>query len=93
MDPKNEKAVLADPMAAIKDLTFVGVVGIVDPLRLEAKLAVEEAKAAGITVRMITGDHVVTAAAIGHDLGLEGEGMAGVDFAADVRRGDRRSPG
>ena len=82
VDPKNEKTVLADPMAAIKDLTFIGVVGIVDPLRLEAKLAVQEAKAAGITVRMITGDHVVTAAAIGHDLGLEGEGMAGVDFAA-----------
>jgi len=77
-----EAAAIADPMAAIKDLTFVGVVGIVDPLRLEAKVAVEEAKAAGITVRMITGDHVVTAAAIGKELGLEGEGMAGVDFAA-----------
>jgi Ca2+-transporting ATPase len=82
IDAKDEKAALADPMAAIKGLTFVGVVGIVDPLRQEAKLAVEEARAAGIAVRMITGDHVVTAAAIGKELGLEGEGLAGVDFAA-----------
>jgi len=82
VDAKDEAAAIADPMAAVQGLTFVGVVGIVDPLRLEAKLAVEEAQAAGITVRMITGDHVVTAAAIGKELGLEGEGMAGVDFAA-----------
>jgi Ca2+-transporting ATPase len=82
IDPKEEKAALADPMSAIAGLTFVGVVGIVDPLRQEAKLAVEEARAAGIAVRMITGDHVVTAAAIGKELGLEGEGLAGVDFAA-----------
>jgi len=82
VDPKDEDAALADPMAAVKDLAFVGVVGIVDPLRVEAKLAVEEARAAGIQVRMITGDHVVTAAAIGRELGLEGEGLAGVDFAA-----------
>ena len=82
IDPKDEAAALADPMAAIKDLAFVGVVGIVDPLRLEAKLAVEEAQAAGITVRMITGDHVVTAAAIGKELGLKGEGLSGTDFAA-----------
>ena len=81
-EPAEEKAVLADPMTAIQNLAFVGVVGIVDPLRLEAKLAVEEAKAAGITVRMITGDHVVTAAAIGKELGLEGKGLSGVEFAA-----------
>jgi len=82
IEPKDEDAALADPMSAIEDLVFVGVVGIVDPLRLEAKLAVEEAKAAGITVRMITGDHVVTAAAIGKELGLEGKGLSGVEFAA-----------
>jgi Ca2+-transporting ATPase len=82
IDAKDEAAALADPMSAVSNLTFVGVVGIVDPLRLEAKLAVEEAKAAGITVRMITGDHVVTAAAIGKELGLEGKGLSGVEFAA-----------
>ncbi|MGC4175014.1 cation-translocating P-type ATPase [Demequina sp.] len=81
-EDKEEKAALADPMSSMQGLVFVGVVGIVDPLRLEAKLAVEEAQAAGITVRMITGDHVVTAAAIGKELGLTGQGMAGVDFAA-----------
>lgn len=82
IDPKEEDAALANPMSAVKDLSFVGVVGIVDPLRLEAKLAVEEAQAAGITVRMITGDHVVTAAAIGKELGLSGKGLSGVEFAA-----------
>ena len=82
VDAAEEKAALADPMGAVKDLTFVGVVGIVDPLRQEAKLAVEEARSAGIAVRMITGDHVVTAAAIGKELGLEGEGLSGAQFAA-----------
>ena len=82
IDVADEQAALADPMSAVRDLAFVAVVGIVDPLRPEAKVAVEEAHAAGITVRMITGDHVVTAAAIGGELGLEGEGMSGADFAA-----------
>jgi Ca2+-transporting ATPase len=82
IDPTDEEAALADPMSAIKDLIFVGVVGIVDPLRPEAKVATEEARSAGITVRMITGDHVVTAAAIGKELGLEGEGLSGAQFAA-----------
>lgn len=82
VDPAHEEAAIADPMAAVTDLAFVGVVGIVDPLRPEAKVAVDEAHSAGITVRMITGDHVVTATAIGGELGLEGEGLSGAQFAA-----------
>ncbi|WP_296665949.1 cation-transporting P-type ATPase [Demequina sp.] len=82
VEPADEAAVLADPMAAVTGLAFVAVVGIVDPLRPEAKVAVDEAHAAGIDVRMITGDHVVTAAAIGRELDLPGEGMSGADFAA-----------
>ncbi len=77
-----EAEVLADPMAAVSELGFVAVVGIVDPLRPEAKVAVDEAHAAGIDVRMITGDHVVTAAAIGRELDLPGEGLSGAQFAA-----------
>ncbi|MDN4472411.1 cation-translocating P-type ATPase [Demequina zhanjiangensis] len=82
IDEKDEAAALADPMSAIEDLTFVSVVGIVDPLRPEAAQAVAEAYEAGITVRMITGDHAVTAAAIGRELGLEGEAVSGAELAA-----------
>jgi len=63
-------AAVADPMAAVKDLIFVALVGIVDPLRSEAKDAVRTALSAGVDVRMITGDHTVTARAIADELGL-----------------------
>ncbi|MFL6160988.1 MAG: HAD-IC family P-type ATPase, partial [Jatrophihabitantaceae bacterium] len=63
----------ADPMALTTGLGFVGMVGIIDPLRPSAKAAVQTALRAGIDVRMITGDHAVTAHAIGKQLGL-GEG-------------------
>lgn len=67
-------AVAADPMAAVSNLVFVSLVGIIDPLRPSAIEAVRTARHAGIEVRMITGDHAVTAAAIAADLGL-GEGV------------------
>ncbi|MBC7171566.1 MAG: cation-translocating P-type ATPase, partial [Polyangiaceae bacterium] len=53
-----------------RDLIFVGVVGIIDPPRAEAAVAVEEAHRAGIRVIMITGDHPRTAARIAADLGI-----------------------
>ena len=59
-----------DPMAAVTDLVLVALVGIIDPLRAEAKDAVRVALDAGIDVRMITGDHTVTARAIADQLGL-----------------------
>ena len=57
-----------------RDLVWVGVVGIIDPPRDEAGEAIAEARRAGIRVMMITGDHPVTAAKIGADLGIIGEG-------------------
>jgi P-type Ca2+ transporter type 2C len=63
-------AALADPMAAVTDLVMVALVGIMDPLRSEAKDAVRTALGAGVDVRMITGDHTVTARAIADELGL-----------------------
>lgn len=51
-------------------LTFLGVVGIVDPPRPEATAAIAEAHAAGIRVKMITGDHRGTATAIARELGI-----------------------
>ena len=65
-----DDAAVADPMAAVTDLVFVALVGIMDPLRTEARDAVHTALAAGVDVRMITGDHTVTARAIADELGL-----------------------
>ncbi len=66
----------------VQDLTLLAMVGIVDPPRAEAKLAIADCKSAGIRVRMITGDHATTAAAIGAELGIEGRAITGAEFAA-----------
>ncbi len=51
-------------------LTLLGVVGIIDPPREEAIVAVRSSQAAGIRVKMITGDHAITASAIGRQMGI-----------------------
>ena len=71
-----------DLMALMQDLEITALIGEVDPPRAEATKAIAEAKRAGIRVRMITGDHAVTAAAIAQELGIEGRAMTGADFAA-----------
>ncbi len=53
-----------------KDLNFLGIVGIYDPPRVEAKAAVEKAKTAGIRVIMVTGDNELTALSIAKEVGL-----------------------
>jgi magnesium-transporting ATPase (P-type) len=54
------------------ELVYLGVVGIIDPPRPEAKAAIEEAKQAGVRIIMITGDHPRTAARIARELGIVG---------------------
>jgi Ca2+-transporting ATPase len=71
-----------DLIGQVQELTLLAMVGIVDPPRPEAKVAIAECHAAGIQVRMITGDHATTAAAIAGELGIEGRAVTGTEFAA-----------
>ena len=63
-------------------LELMSLVGIVDPPRPTARASIETATAAGIRVRMITGDHAGTAGAIARQLGITGSVMTGAEFAA-----------
>ena len=72
----------ADLLPLLDGMTLLAIVGIVDPPRPAAKAAIATAHAAGIQVRMITGDHAVTAEAIARQLGIEGRAMTGADFRA-----------
>ena len=80
VDDGEQQAMADDPMSLTHDLGFVGMVGIIDPLRAEAKGAVHTALGAGIDVRMITGDHAVTAHAIGEQLGLGPGAISGAEL-------------
>lgn len=53
-----------------KDLTFIGICGMIDPVRPEVEAAIKECREAGITPVMITGDHKDTAVAIAKELGI-----------------------
>jgi len=59
-----------------QELVFLGLIGMIDPPRAEAKEAVARAKGAGIRPMMITGDHPRTAAVIAAELGITGDGQA-----------------
>ena len=72
----------ADLLPLVDGLTLLSLVGIVDPPREQAKDAIAEARAAGIQVRMITGDHAVTAEAIARQLGIQGRAITGAEWAA-----------
>src|SRR5690606_22510655 len=58
---------------AEEGLTLLGLVALIDPPRPEAISAIEECRAAGISVKMITGDHAETAKAIARQLGFSAE--------------------
>lgn len=58
------------PESLEQDLTFLGLAGMIDPVRPEVKAAIEECRSAGIRPIMITGDHIDTAVAIAKELGI-----------------------
>ncbi|HXE41124.1 MAG TPA: HAD-IC family P-type ATPase [Azonexus sp.] len=69
--------------SAVRDLTVLGLVGMIDPPRQAAISAIRSCHSAGIRVKMITGDHAVTALAIARQIGLGGErALTGRDLAA-----------
>ncbi len=72
----------ANAEALERDLVFVGTVGMIDPPREEAAVAIREARRAGIRVVMITGDHPKTAARIAADLGIVDPGSPALTGAA-----------
>ncbi len=65
-----------------RGLTLLGLTGLLDPPRPEVRDAIDLCRRAGIEVKMITGDHKVTAAAIARQLGLQGEQLSGAELDA-----------
>jgi len=80
-----------DLSAEVGSLTLEALIGILDPARPEAVAAVAECASAGIGVRMITGDHASTAAAIAAELGIPGRVVTGseLDALTDEQLADR----
>ncbi|MEV4227403.1 HAD-IC family P-type ATPase [Streptomyces bobili] len=66
---------------AVTGLTLTAIAGIADPPRSQARDAVAVAQTAGVTVKMITGDHADTAAAIARELGITGDVVTGAELA------------
>ena len=73
------------------DFTFLGLIGLADPVRPEVPAAIKECAKAGVTVVMITGDYPSTAAAIGRKIGLPAESqiMTGAEIER-IQEGDLR---
>ena len=93
----DERPASNEPEALEQDLTWIGMCGMIDPIRPEVKDAIARCRAAGIRPVMITGDHKDTAAAIARDLGILQPGQGAItgaeldaipdeEFAHDVRR-------
>ncbi|SMQ53206.1 unnamed protein product [Zymoseptoria tritici ST99CH_3D7] len=67
-----------------QQLSFAGLVGIYDPPRLESASAIKQCQTAGITVHMLTGDHLKTASTIAHEIGILGPHVVGSSSADAV---------
>jgi Ca2+-transporting ATPase len=69
-----------DPQVLLDRILLVALIGIADPPRPEARQAIAQCRDAGVRVRMITGDHAATGAAIAAELGIPGTTMTGADL-------------
>src|SRR5690606_20805894 len=94
LDPDTSPAAMPEAGEELeRGLVFAGIVGIIDPPRDEAKVAIAEAHHAGVRVVMITGDHPATAARIAADLGIDcgSEPLTGVRIDELDEEGFRRA--
>ena len=78
--PLSQFDAAADLSVWMSELCFVGLIGLMDPPRAEAKQAIAQCQHAGIAVKMITGDHQTTATAIAGQLGLAGRTVSGTEL-------------
>ena len=75
----------------IPELTFLGLIGFIDPIRSEVPNAIKACKKAGVKVIMVTGDHPLTAAAIGKELGLDSSITTGEELQKYLNQGEASS--
>ena len=75
----NDDALKTDRTIAEKGLIPLGLAGLYDPPRLETSGAVQKCKIAGISVHMLTGDHIKTATAIAHEVGIIGSDLTAAE--------------
>ncbi|MEK7517965.1 MAG: calcium-translocating P-type ATPase, PMCA-type [Patescibacteria group bacterium] len=81
---KQYKEQILDERNLEKDLTFVGIQGMIDPPRAEVKPLIERLTISGIRVIMITGDHVLTAKAVAKEIGIAGNSLTGQELDAMI---------
>ena len=86
-----EDAALRGDPAALAGLRFLGLAGLIDPIRPEVPDAVARCRAAGVDVRIVTGDHPATGLAIARRLGLASDGDRSVTGAELAAAGDGRA--
>ncbi|KGQ01513.1 potassium/sodium efflux P-type ATPase, fungal-type [Paracoccidioides lutzii Pb01] len=87
--PENEFEQLSLRQLTEKDLDFVGLVGLYDPPRVETPEAVRKCHMAGITVHMLTGDHIKTATAIAYEVGILGSIIPSAQASTVVMAAER----
>lgn len=87
-----QKTVATEDVKPYEDLTFLGVVGLLDPPRTDVRPAIKECQAAGIRVVMVTGDQPVTARNIAIAVGLTDDAQADVVRGNDLKSPDELSP-
>ncbi|MDX1400946.1 MAG: cation-transporting P-type ATPase, partial [Kiloniellales bacterium] len=79
-----QEELLSAPEEALRGLELLGLVGLIDPIRPEVPGAIESCRSAGVSVRMVTGDHPLTALAIARQLGLA-EDLSDVASGEDLK--------